>query len=339
MDNLRTLTATAPGAIRDRTAHAQAVIRALERMPAIKADKYKKALTYLIENYSPLITAPPPAPVHPQRAGARIRFREELTDDLLDRGDLLYGIGEEWARANREYSVLVTNPRYADGYNNGFGIGTGTAFGRTRGGNWEGVATAESVAESIGREDLSPSDNAAPLRRAYIEGLMQSRFAPTTVFDLSAEVMAANNNRGFGVSAPEDINTARWNKAIRRACKYGLEMVASDPAFTGKGAQVHFVLDGLGDLGGMARKQTIDDVRGRERTTAYVPITSSEICYVFRNWDRMQRTVRFWVNGREVQAPWLSNWSELDVSGKIVSSSWEAWQRYALKRRVLKGKS
>jgi hypothetical protein len=74
------------------------------------------------------------------------------------------------------------------------------------------------------------------------------------------------------------------------------------------------------------------------RQSSLVPITSSELCFVFRNWDKNLRgVVRFWVNGQEVQAPWLSNWTENDVKGKDVKSGWEAWQRYALKRKVLKG--
>ena len=335
VDHLRTLVDTPANRIADLQAHARAVVRAMELMPVIKIEKYKAGLIYLIENYSPLIAENPPAPRHPRRDGRRRQFTTEITAEKLDRGDLLYGIGTDNARAHPRYmGALFTGPRYADVYNNGFGIGTGAAF--NRGG---AVApTAESVRAHIGTVELRPEDATAPMRRAYIEGLMASRFAPTTVFDTPIADLARNNNTGLGASTPEARRIAYWNKAIRRACKYGLEMVATDPVFTGRRAEVHFVLDGLGNLMSMAMKKSLDESLGRAIRSDYVPITSSEICFVFRKWDKLKNVVRFWVNGQEVEAPWLSEWAEVDVSGKAVSSAWGHWQRYALKRKIIKGK-
>ncbi|WP_070269560.1 hypothetical protein [Duganella sp. HH101] len=343
VDALRLLVDTPAARIGDRATHAGKVKRAMELMPVVKIEKYKKGLAYLIEEYNPLITDIAPAPLHPMHAGERVKFGHGVEEEMVDRGDLLYGLGEDYGRVNRVYmALLFTGPRYADVYNNAVGIGTGTAFGRINNHNrWEGTPTAASVANAIASsmEDLATKNDAhAPMKHAHTRGLMNSRFSPLTVFADTNEVLARNNNRGMGVEPGDALNTALWNKAIRRACKYGLEMVATDPIFTTRGAQVHFVLDGLGDLATVAQKKSLDEILMRQSSSKFVPITSSELCFVFRNWGKLRNIVRFWVNGLEVQAPWLSNWSEPDVSGNQVISGWEAWRRYELKRRIIKGK-
>jgi hypothetical protein len=323
VDALRTLVQAER--IADRDAHARAVIAAMRAMPVIKIEKYAAGLKYLIENYVPLIVGPAPAAVHPGRL-----WNQDLTGAALDRGDLVYGLGEDWARAHPRYAgALFTGPRYADVYNNTFGIGTGRAFGVG--------STPASVQQHIAGVDVGMGD-AAVQKRAYIEGLMRSRFAPTSVFNLTPAELAQNSTGPRGRLTPAALNGAIWYKAIRRACKYGLEMLATDPVFTSRSAQVHFVLDGLGDLTNMAMKKTRDESSGAASRSDYVPITTSEICYVFRNWDRLRGTVRFWVNGSEVQAPWLSDWTVNDVRGRPIRSGWDAWQRYALRRQIIKGK-
>ena len=343
-DTLRALVQVKPAQMGDRAVHAAKVKRALELLPVVKIKEFEAGVKYLIEEYTPLIPELPPAPVHPTKASKRVTFAGEWTEEKLDRGDLIYGIADP--RAGPKYaSVLFKGGRYADVYNNYFGIGTGEAFGKRGRGFADDLPTPESVLTSIGRVELTRNvetmsefeADRAVQRRAYIDGLMRSRFSPTLVFGASTEDLSSNNNTGMGVATQSGMNTALWNKAIRNACKYGIEMIGTDPVFTSRGAQVHFVLDQLADIGKMALKKSLDDIIGRPARSDYIPITSSEITYVFRNWTRLSNTVRFWVNGLEVQAPWLSQWTEDDPRGNAVNSNWEAWQRYKIKRWILKG--
>jgi hypothetical protein len=126
---------------------------------------------------------------------------------------------------------------------------------------------------------------------------------------------------------------ARFVYGVRRACKGGLAMVASDPQYRQANAQVHFILDGLGDLGAVAYKYPLPG-KGE-----YVAITSSELGFCFRYWNDPQfplsAVVKLYVNGDRVTPPWDANWTKADAVGNNVFSNQEAWLRYGLYRSIV----
>jgi hypothetical protein len=134
---------------------------------------------------------------------------------------------------------------------------------------------------------------------------------------------------------------ARMVKAVRRACKGGIALVASLQAYRDNGAKVHFLLDRMGDLGRIARKDFLDT----PENDTYVPITTSELCFCFRHWDsvcyrrggetKLKDIVNFYCNGARVFAPWKGEWRRHDCFGVPVFSNPEAWARYGLYRKLV----
>lgn len=157
-------------------------------------------------------------------------------------------------------------------------------------------------------------------------------------------------------------------QAVRRACKGGIAMVGTDlkyrPDFNyqpdrykyfpndpraqidkpkpNERAYVHFVLDGMGDLGNAAYKTpTFKDTLSPygDYNKDYVSITTTELCFCARNWNnplfRLSSVIVFYINGKVVPAPWEAQYRYLDVDGKIVYSNQEAWLRYKLRRDLM----
>lgn len=95
-------------------------------------------------------------------------------------------------------------------------------------------------------------------------------------------------------------------KMIRRSCKFGIEYVA---AILDGNAKIHFVLDGMPDESAII---------GKKKYQGRVPITVSELRYVFRNWERLKHRIIFYKSLREHFAPWETNPS--------------GWKAYAVER-------
>ena len=98
-------------------------------------------------------------------------------------------------------------------------------------------------------------------------------------------------------------------------------------------AWIHFVLDGLGDLGRIPRKAPIPRANGHSGHS-YIPITSSELLFCFRHWTQLKKHVFFYVNYERVVPPWTGEWRLHDLSGSYVSSSQGQWLRYAYYRQI-----
>jgi hypothetical protein len=141
---------------------------------------------------------------------------------------------------------------------------------------------------------------------AYYRVLRSSRYSP-------AKIDLRDQN-------PEE--TAR-----RRACKLGMALIATDPAF--KEAKVHFVLDGL-RLNEVADK--VLDTYDRK------PYTGSELRYAFRNWTLLKNDIFFYINGLAAPAPWEWPPGNIEVPSMRpmyrVENSTEAWERYRAKVKI-----
>jgi hypothetical protein len=86
--------------------------------------------------------------------------------------------------------------------------------------------------------------------------------------------------------------------AIRRACKFGIE-----DAVTRRRCRVHYVLDTI-TMQDVIDKKTFDLYSGGKG----VPITTSELRFLFRNWNKYRGTgkIIFYRNFNECDPPWTS---------------------------------
>ena len=251
-----------------------------------------------------------------------------LEDNVdFSRGDLIYGIHSARTEAAQTLdSRHGYNWYYADAYNNYYGIGTGDAFEKTSS-KWTKGGKQKLVNQHMSGKNSNVASSTADspaFARAYYQGIRNSRYAPTKVFDYGQNQLVAES-RG-------DLAEAQKAKAIRKACKFGIGMVSSLPPFSTNQAKIHFILDGLGDLGNIAQKKPLTSVG-----TTYVPITSSELAFVYRFWSQLRNTVKFYVNQKEVVAPWLTNWTLTGNDGATVQANYQEWQEYG-KRRIKKFK-
>ena len=317
------------------------ILAELKKMPMKKREKYYDPLNYLILEY-PSINASwevlrgviPPSPVPPTHT-----FENNVD---LRRGDLVYGI--QPGRCHAKYRLINGYGRFCDQYNNHYGIGTGKAFkavkrdnlSKRKGRRWVNAyvrGTHQLNAPSNLPDQGSDREVTMDMANAYFDTLMGSRFSPDHAFDVPLnKLQKEKNDNSWGETE------LRWMKSIRRACKSGIHMVATHPTFVNRQAKIHFVLDFMGDLKKVALKEPLHD-DGRK----YVSITTSELRYVFRNWTTpnimLRDVVKLYVNAKEVNAPWVEDWTLRDCSNKIVHSGFQYWHRYELSRRLLKGKN
>lgn len=310
--------------------------------------KYKKALKYVIFHWPDILFPGTVDPLVPN--GGRIPNKKTFLeyyptmDQNTDFVDLMYGVAA--ARALLPYNLNNGRVRQADDFNNASNLGTGLAFGRT----WQGTGILDTTAQTT-RDDVVrgvPQNQLqgfggmqAQTRNVYARGLLSGRYSPTGVYGLSNEKIRKDAHLNMSTFMQNNQNRrkqaerhywahARFVKAVRRACKGGIAMVASAPEYRQVEAKVHFALDRLGDLGKMARKDKLPN------KDEYVAITTSELCFCCRYWeDRefpLSNVVKFYVNGNRVYAPWERNWEENDAEGNPVFSNMEAWRRYMLSR-------
>jgi hypothetical protein len=141
---------------------------------------------------------------------------------------------------------------------------------------------------------------------SYITALQKTRYAIDKVHEASVEALNKGNvtikDSLKTLSSPE-MASAATVLAIRRACKFGIEYIAQ---VTRKG-KVHYVLDGI-DMSDVVGKKAMALWTG----TTGVPITTSELRYLFRNWYRLKNDaakgrIRFWMSYQPSIAPWDAN--------------------------------
>jgi hypothetical protein len=264
-------------------------------------------------------------------------------------GDLLYGLastrGQYFAMAmglmKMSHFKYITNKQFPimiDRYNDAFGVSLvdnyavdapasgPRQFDEILERNFQGLKAKIEQSEVDQRVRLL--EQAEAYRRATSSG--GSRFRPGAVFQISDEDLGkelpATPPRIEPLTA-HDLNEARAQKGIRRACKLGIAMVATDPSFLNRQAKIHFALDHM-DLELCAQKAP-RVLEGRLKK----PITTSEICYVFRYWEQLKNVVIFYVGMKSVAAPWEEDWEENSIGNKtVVKASKSAWDQYGALR-------
>ncbi len=246
-----------------------------------------------------------------------MRTKDFVTAFRPEDGDLVYGRAEARAAYFSNFTpaqVAACNDLGAwvtiDEYNNHFGT-SGAAFAA-------GAFVADIRKHVVGRDVINTTDAAMQVdidvgfrqlaqREAYRDKIVLSRHSPMSVLHpvrgtpkLAQEGFTAGIPAGRTAADAHENNMAY--KSIRRACKFGIGLVAIEASFRDPRAKIRFVLDGL-DMEAVAGKQAR---QGYDRFA--VPITSSELRYVYRNWADLRNFVKFYVNLAAVKAPWEEDW-------------------------------
>lgn len=218
--------------------------------------------------------------------------------DLFDpwRGDLLYGFAEDRGDYLDHMEKLVAlgrNPglkKFLESWGS-FWIQV-DAYNDTLFGDQTLFATAASdVGNSGDQKNQSLND---PYITAFWQKLKQHRFSPLEVFTTPDDKI---KKEGWSPELDKD----RYYLAIRRACKFGIENVlnAASPD-----ARIHFVLDLFSRVCGERMVQATYKLEIAARSRTAVPITTSEIRYVYRNWHRLKDRVVFYYGFASEVAPW-----------------------------------
>ncbi len=163
--------------------------------------------------------------------------------------------------------------------------------------------------DSVDPDNL-PTD---PILQAYFRSLERATgFGPESLTGPLSDLSVALSMYEKGPTyAGSDLNSKTRGSltfivhdiAIRRSCKFGVDF------FSTKGT-VHYILDEL-DIGKVVRNEMVEN-----QTTGMskVPICTSELLYIFRQWQRLScgPKVRFWCNFEEVPPPWQwERWSSV----------------------------
>jgi len=268
-----------------------------------------------------------------------------------ERGDLMYGLRDtrtvylnQWQahiglNSDRvmKFLKLTTdrqkpNWNIIDNYNDYFFLGGNVDFSGATGSYskalgelYARLSAITGQRATIDQSSTWKKETQLTQRVAYVTELERSRFSPLNSFTADPNKVAREGfTPGISGSADAALQQNRSYLAIRRACKFGIGMVASDMAFAG--CKIHFVLDGL-NLSDVATKAPRAGYGGR---TA-VPITTSEIRYVFRKWNDLRNTVIFYVNLNSVNPPWEDDWSLQPVDNmppnplRAYKGQWDAY--------------
>ena len=197
---------------------------------------------------------------------------------------------------------------------------------------------------SVAAKAASPTTS--DLMKAYGDGIQASRFSPASVFDASKGKLASEGYQASNFDSTKFFSDSHKKKqalaqnrnylAIRRACKFGIGLVATAPEFTH--AKVHFILDGL-DMTEVATKGTRSATQTKGPNKVAVSITVSELRYVFRNWGQLSNKVILYVNLIPVAAPWLQDWGPLACAGGFPDTRAQRnlWQAYQQERQLKHG--
>ena len=151
--------------------------------------------------------------------------------------------------------------------------------------------------------------------QAYATAIQQSpNLSPKTTEKATPDQLQSlqKSNRSLkSDSNQSEVYAAAKDLAIRRSSKFGIEHVTE--TLNGK---VHYILDEV-DMSVVLDKKDIQNTSGYTK----MPIVSSELRYLFRNWNRYKGSgkVIFWKEFKDCKAPW-------DTADK------EKWAMYALDR-------
>jgi hypothetical protein len=163
----------------------------------------------------------------------------------------------------------------------------------------------------------------------YSSSIQKSRFNPDNV-PTTDQSKIMKNVESLGLTASAEARAyAGLYIALRRGCKFGIGMIASEQVFAK--AKVHFILD-LIDMTTVCGKRNEPVLKVEiENKIKTEPVTCAELRYVFRNWAKLKGKVLFYVNLEEVNAPWDDDWDKTDILGKPIrakKSEWEGYHQY-----------
>ncbi|AEN67271.1 hypothetical protein Entas_4590 (plasmid) [Enterobacter soli] len=105
-------------------------------------------------------------------------------------------------------------------------------------------------------------------------------------FDFPAYQEIAINHPKLRIAAKHNDEYQWW----KRGSKSGIEIIAQQPSQSHR--KIHFILDGL-DVAGVVNKKIES-------------ITSSELRYIYRRWDRLNGRIIFYFGGNVCPPPWTS---------------------------------
>lgn len=137
--------------------------------------------------------------------------------------------------------------------------------------------------EALKSVDLRSGNYEAALDR-YYRDIKSHKFSPLSSFDAPRDKVEAEGWKSAGQSLRKD----RYYLAIRRACKFGIEHVASQSS----GALIHFILNRFDDGNGWSDVLNKKPIHARGRDS--VLITYSELRFVYKNWDRFKSKIIFY---------------------------------------------
>jgi hypothetical protein len=242
--------------------------------------------------------------------------------EFNDKTDIIYGIGEWISRYiifktdGKQYGKQDTVPRAeldaahklkAESF---FAINTfnlaisGAQYRQANGSLTTTLGTATGTAD-----DAKAAAYAGTIARSPVYG------PGSTTGDVAAKFdKLKKSNASLAPTDQQAVNAAAKDLAIRRSSKFGIAYVVE--RLNGK---VHYILDGV-DMSVVLDKKTVTNSSGYDK----IPIVSSELRYLFRNWSRFKSTgkVLFWKDYKTCPAPWVAA-SASDLAG---------WAEYALDR-------
>lgn len=224
-----------------------------------------------------------------------------------DRGDMLYGVGPQITRYIEHLYNLKSSSRAGSVWNQAqrmkderyVAINTvNTGLSSDRFAASRGVVTVTLPTSSMPRaqaylQAINASHKYAPSRAA---GNVATNPALLTALQKGQDTLRAN-------SPDHVLKAAAKELAIRRSCKFGIDYAVKSKAF------IHYILDDM-DMTIVASRalldKTIRPLHGSAIHFKKVSICTTELRYLFRNWERYGRDkqVRFYYNLTEVVPPW-----------------------------------
>lgn len=252
------------------------------------------------------------------------------------RGDLLYGLAAARGKYLDHIELYGTRPldgyvTMVDDYNTQFY----NSVWRKPGCPYNAHTINQHLLHFRG-ELMTRQPNSAPVVDDFYGKILKSRFSPVRVSSVKSVSPQKAEKEGFqdstepkggGVPYSADGYTSdalnRSFLAVRRGCKFGIGFVADKVSTTRPNAVIHFALDGM-------RMQSILDKSTFELNlgNTAVPVTTSELRYTFRNWDRFKDRVNFYINYVKLPAPWEVDWIKDDLWGDKIRADKAGWETY-----------
>ena len=128
------------------------------------------------------------------------------------------------------------------------------------------------------------------------------------------------------LSTSRELGAVMNELAIRRSCKFGIQYFTET-----RNVRVHYLLDKM-DPSTIVTKKTLHKVvRGKNRAIVAefdkVPICTSELRFIFRNWQRIKSggKMLFYLSFNTCLAPW-------ENTAKAWKDQWGLWAEYAKQR-------